>query len=281
MPDETFLLFGATIAAVALFMAAGWVVSLLRRDASIVDIMWGAGFVVIAWVAFFAGDGYEGRRWLITLLTTAWGMRLSIYLYRRNHGLPEDYRYQAMRRNWGARFPLMSLITVFGLQGALMWLVSLPVQVAQLSGTPGSFTVLDVLGASVFAAGLLFEAVGDAQLARFKADPASAGRVMDRGLWRYTRHPNYFGDALVWWGLFLVAAAEPWALLTVFSPALMTWLLTRVSGVALLERSLKKRREGYDDYIARTSAFIPRPPRKVLANPGAVAVPHPPGAAGS
>ncbi|HQW50570.1 MAG TPA: DUF1295 domain-containing protein, partial [Tepidiformaceae bacterium] len=139
---------------------------------------------------------------------------------------------------------------------------SMPLQVAQLSGMPEGLTWVDYLGAAVFAVGLGFEAVGDWQLSRFKADPANTGKVMNRGLWRYTRHPNYFGDAVVWWGLFIVAAARPENLVVIFSPIIMTVLLTRVSGVPLLERSLKKRREGYDDYIARTSGFIPRPPKK-------------------
>jgi steroid 5-alpha reductase family enzyme len=142
-----------------------------------------------------------------------------------------------------------------------MWFVSLPLQVAQTGGATGGLALLDGLGILVFAIGLGFESVGDLQLARFKADPANAGQVMDRGLWRYTRHPNYFGDCLVWWGLWLVACGAPGGVLTVASPLAMTWLLLRFSGVALLERGLIKRKPGYADYVARTSAFVPRPPR--------------------
>ncbi len=261
MPDELPMMFLATAGAVVAFMLVGWLISVALKDASIVDILWGAGFVVVVWVAFAVGDGYDGRKWLITILASLWGLRLSIYLFWRNHGKGEDYRYQAMRRHWGPRFPIISLFTVFGLQGVLMYVISMPLQVAQLSGTPGELTLLDFLGTAIFAIGLAFESIGDFQLARFKADPANAGKVMDRGLWRYTRHPNYFGDAIVWWGLFIVAIAEPWNLLVIFSPIIMTVLLTRVSGVPLLEKSLSKRREGYDEYIRRTSSFIPMPPK--------------------
>lgn len=262
MPDELPLVLLASAGAIIALMVAAWVVSVVIKDASIVDIIWGSGFVLVAWVAFFTGDGYDGRKWLITLLASAWGLRLSIYLFIRNHGKGEDYRYQAMRRHWGPRFPIVSLFTVFGLQGLLMFVISMPLQVAQLSGMPDSLTWIDYVGAAVFAVGLGFEAIGDFQLARFKAEPANAGKVMDRGLWRYTRHPNYFGDAVVWWGLFLIAAARPENLLVIFSPVIMTVLLTRVSGVPLLEKSLTKRREGYAEYIARTSSFIPLPPKR-------------------
>ena len=265
MPDELGTVLLATAAAVVALMLLTWLVSVVLKDASIVDIAWGFGFVVIAWVALATADGYDGRRWLITLLTTAWGLRLTAYLFFRNKGKGEDYRYRAMRRRWGPRFPIISLVTVFALQGVLMYIVSMPVQVAQLSGTPDNLTVLDFVGAAVCIAGIGFESIGDWQLSRFKADPANAGKVMDRGLWRYTRHPNYFGDALVWWGLFLVALSRWENLLVIFAPIVMTVLLTRVSGVPLLEASLTRRREGYAEYIRRTSSFIPRPPKKQAA----------------
>jgi steroid 5-alpha reductase family enzyme len=243
-------------------MLSLWVVSLVLRDASIVDIWWGLGFVLVAATAFALAEGGDpGRRALVLALTAAWGLRLGGYLLWRNWGHGEDPRYQAMRRHWGARFPLASLATVFGLQGVLMWFVSLPVQVAMVS--PAPLGALDAVGVLVFATGLAFESVGDFQLARFKADPANAGRVMDRGLWRYTRHPNYFGDCLAWWGLFAIALATPAGIYTLLSPVLMTFLLLRVSGVALLERSIGKRRPEYAAYQARTSAFVPLPPRRV------------------
>lgn len=254
-------LLALSAAGIVALMLATWLISLILRDASIVDIVWGLGFAVVALIGLLFGDGYGPRKILITGMTAAWGLRLAIYLFIRNAGKGEDFRYQRMRAHYGSRFGLISLFTVFGLQGLLMFVVSLPVQAAQAAG-PDHLTWLDAAGAAVWLTGLLFESVGDWQLARFKADPANAGKVMDRGLWAWTRHPNYFGDSLVWWGIFLVAASQPAHLWVIVGPIVMTFLLVRVSGVALLERSLVKRRPGYDEYIARTSAFIPRPPRK-------------------
>jgi len=251
----------ATAGAVALLMLSVWVVSVLKQDVSIVDIVWGLGFVLIAGLSFALGDGYGARRALITLLTTVWGVRLSLYLLWRNWGREEDFRYRAMRRRHGDRFRWVSLYTVFALQGVLMWLVSLPVQWAQTAAEPTRLTALDAAGAIVWAVGLACEALGDWQLARFKRDPANRGRVMDRGLWRYTRHPNYFGDAVVWWGLFLIAAATPAGWLTVIGPLVMTGLLRRVSGVPMLERALVKNRPDYAEYVRRTSPFVPWVPK--------------------
>jgi len=251
----------ASAVAVAAMMLALWVVSLVRRDASIVDVFWGVGFVLVAAVAFALGDGHPERKLLVAGATAVWGLRLAGHLAWRNHGAGEDPRYRRMRERHGARFPLVSLATVFGLQGVLMWLVSLPVQVAQaVPGPP--LGALDLAGAALVATGVAFETVGDWQLARFKADPANRGRVMNRGLWRYTRHPNYFGDALVWWGLGLVACAVPGGVWTLASPALMNFLLVRVSGVVLLERGLSRSKPGWEGYVRRTSPFVPRPPRE-------------------
>ena len=251
----------STGAFVALLMAAVWLVSLWRRDASIVDVGWGPGFAGIAVVAFVASEGPLARRALVTGLALIWGLRLGGYLLWRNWGKPEDFRYQAMRRHWGARFPLVSLFSVFTLQGVLMWLVSLPLQFAQAAKEPAELGVLDALGAGLWLVGMFFESVGDAQLARFKADSSNTGRVMDLGLWRYTRHPNYFGDCVVWWGLFVIALGVPGGIYSIVGPIVMTILLRRVSGVTLLERSLVKRRAGYAEYVARTNPFIPGPPR--------------------
>lgn len=250
-----------TLVLVVLFFGL-WLVSLAVEDASIVDIFWGMSFVVVAWATAFVADGAEPRRFLIVVLVSLWGLRLSGYLAWRNLGKGEDYRYQAMRKRFAPRFWLISLWVVFGLQAALAWVVSLPVQGGQVPADPDSLVLLDYLGVVVWAIGLAFESIGDWQLARFKADAANRGAVMDRGLWRYTRHPNYFGDFLVWWGLYLVALATVDAWWTIVGPIVMSVLLIRVSGVALLERSLRKRRPGYEDYVGRTSAFFPRPPRR-------------------
>jgi steroid 5-alpha reductase family enzyme len=255
----------ANAAGVAALMVATWLVSLWRRDASIVDVVWGLGFAALAVASALLGAGVPARRWLVACLAVLWGLRLAAYLFWRNRGKPEDYRYQAMRRHWGARFPLVSLVTVFGLQGALMYAISLPLQVACAAHAPAELGWLDAAGALAWVAGMAFETVGDAQLTRFRADPANAGRVLDTGLWRYTRHPNYFGDCLLWWGLFAIAASTPGGVYTVVSPILMTILLRRVSGVTLLERSLARRKPGWADYAARTNAFLPGPPRRPRA----------------
>jgi len=196
----------------------------------------------------------------LVAIATAWGLRLTVYLAFRNIGEAEDYRYQSMRRRAGDRFWITSLGRVFGLQGAVMWVVSLPLQIG-ISQSERGFAALWVIGAVVFVVGYLFESIGDWQLARFKANPNNAGKIMDKGLWRYTRHPNYFGDATVWWGIGLVAASTPIGIVGLIGPVIMTWLLLKVSGVAMLERGLHKRRSGYSEYVERTSAFIPRPPK--------------------
>ncbi len=256
----------ASAIAIAVVMVGTWVVSVAVKNASIVDIVWGFGFVLVAWVVRLTVDGDAARQWLLTAMVTVWGLRLAGYLFWRNHGRGEDFRYRAMRKRWGPRFWLISLVTVFVLQGVLMWVVSLPVQLGQADATPG-LGPLAVVGVLVYLIGLCFEVVGDAQLARFQADPANAGKVMDQGLWRYTRHPNYFGDACVWWGIAIVAAETGTGAWGLIGAVVMTVLLRRVSGVTLLERSLTKRRAGYADYVARTSPFVPRPPRRVGSDP--------------
>ena len=250
-----------TLIAVGALMPALWVVSLLLRDASIVDIFWGFGFAMIALLGFIRADGVPARRTLVTILTVAWGLRLAVHLLLRNWGAGEDYRYRAMRRRWGSRFPVVSLVTVFVLQGTLMWIVSLPVQAAQSATAPDALTWVDGLGVVLWLVGFTFEVVGDLQLRLFKADPRNGGEVMDRGLWRYTRHPNYFGDATLWWGLGVIALSARgwWALI---GPLVMTILLLRVSGVPLLERRMQRTRPGYEDYVRRTSPFVPLPPKR-------------------
>jgi steroid 5-alpha reductase family enzyme len=249
---------GAALVAATLMLLL-WLASLRLRDVSIVDPFWGPGFAAIAWAALGVA-GPSPRGLLLAGLTTAWGLRLGLHLARRRRGQGEDRRYAAMRAAHGHRFWWVSLFTVFLTQAGLMWLVALPLQAGAALGRTAPLGWLEAVGAGAFAAGLAFEAVGDAQLARFMADPASRSQVMDRGLWAWTRHPNYFGDALVWWGLGLVALGSGawWALA---GPVLMSVLLRRVSGVTLLESTIAARRPGYAAYVARTSAFVPRRPR--------------------
>ena len=257
-------LLGLACVAVAGAMIGLWGLSLWLRNASIVDIFWGFGFAGIAALGAGFGAGAPARRWLLAGLAIVWGARLGAYLFTRNYGAGEDPRYQAMRRHWskrGKHFGWVSLRTVFGLQGVLMLVVALPVIVGQSAATPVSLGMVEGFGCAVWATGLLFEAVGDAQLARFKRAPANAGSVMDRGLWAWTRHPNYFGDFLVWWRIFLVALPVPGGIASIIGPLAMSFLLMRVSGVPLLERRMARTRPGYAAYAARTSAFFPRPPR--------------------
>lgn len=252
------LLVGALVAAGS--FVALWVVSVVIKDSSIVDPFWGPSFVIVAWATYAAADDPGARGLLLALLVTIWGLRLGIHLAVRNLGHGEDFRYQAFRKRWGSRFWIVSLGTVFLFQALLMWIVSLPVQVAMSEGAGLGW--LAFVGVAVWATGLFFESVGDYQLVRFKRDPANRGTVMDRGLWRYTRHPNYFGDFAVWWGLFVVATASWTMVWTVIGPVVMSVLLMRVSGVTLLEKSLTKRRPGYAEYAARTNTFFPWKPKR-------------------
>lgn len=245
---------------IAILMAATWVVSVVIDDASIVDVVWGFGFVAATWAGYlFTEAGATARTVLMLAMVTIWGLRLTGYLAWRNIGKGEDKRYQQMRKKNPDSFWLTSLFTVFGVQAVLMWVVAVPAVVTQ--GSPGSLGWLDYIGVGVWAVGLFFETTGDIQLARFKARPDSKGKVMDRGLWRYTRHPNYFGDFCVWWGIYLVAAAGG-AWWTVFSPLVMSVLLMKYSGVGLLEKTITRRRPGYEEYIRTTNAFFPGPPKQ-------------------
>ena len=248
-----FFLVGGVILVMMAFL---WLVSLLLKHASIIDIFWGIGFIVTAWLAFtLTPQGYLPRKLLIGTLVTLWGFRLAIHIGLRNLGKPEDFRYAKWRADHGARWWWLSFIQVFLLQGFLMWVISVPILAGMTSGFPAILTPLDWLGALLWAFGLFFEAVGDAQLMVFKANPANKGKVFTRGLWKYTRHPNYFGEALVWWGFYLIAfAAGRWW--TIFSPLLMTYLLLKVSGVAMLERTMRQKPD-FEEYKRRTSAFFP------------------------
>ncbi len=262
--------FGAVLSiaalVVAIYLALGWLLSVRLRDVSIVDVMWGPGFALVAAVGAALGGGAPARTTLVVALVTLWGSRLALHIFRRNYvpkNKGEDYRYQAMRKRHGRRFVWLSAFTVFGLQGALLLFIALPLIAATTtSGAAPGLGILDLAGSALFVLGFLFEAIGDAQLARFKADPANRGKVCDVGLWRYSRHPNYFGDATLWWGFYLIAAAVPGGWQTIASPIVMTVLLLKVSGVALLERGLTATKPGYADYVARTSAFLPWPPRR-------------------
>ncbi|MEZ6066913.1 MAG: DUF1295 domain-containing protein [Planctomycetaceae bacterium] len=247
------------------WMLLFWAVSVRLRNVAIVDIGWGLGFVLVAWTSLYWTGQRPGdlrpQHWVLPVATTIWGLRLSGYLAYRNHGQAEDKRYAAMRAKRPDSFWWRSLYIVFLLQGVIMLVVSLPLQVG-IARTEPSWSIGHLAGLLLWGVGVTFETVGDWQLLRFKRNPAHKGAVCDRGLWRYTRHPNYFGDFCVWWGLFLLADAWGTAHWTIVSPLLMSVLLMRVSGVTLLESSLRTEKRGYEDYVRRTNAFFPGPPTR-------------------
>jgi steroid 5-alpha reductase family enzyme len=250
------------LAAVVAMMIIGWLISLWYRNVTIVDSLWGLGFVLIAWITFSLSEGFAGRKTLIAFLVTVWGMRLCTYLSRRNWGFGEDPRYGEWRKKSGDRFWVVSLYKVFLLQAIVLWTISLVLQIGQLAPKPDQFIWLDILGVFIWVLGFFFEAVGDWQLASFKADPSNKGLVMDRGLWAYSRHPNYFGEFLIWWGFFVITLSTPNNWWTVISPLIITAVLLKMTGIPLTEETIVKTRPGYRDYVQRTSAFVPWFPRK-------------------
>ena len=242
------------------YMLSLWMLSLFLRDSSIADVGWGIGFLIVTWTTFRIADDADAARLILPILVTIWGLRLSIYLLvRRRGGGCEDSRYTTLRSRYRAWFPLTSLGIVFLFQGGLIWVVALPIQVA--AGRPAGPTGFTWAGVALWLVGFLLESVGDAQLLRFKKDPANDRRIMDRGLWRYTRHPNYFGDFLVWWGVYLVALGLGATWWTIVGPLAMSMLLIEVSGVRLLEKRMGERAQ-YRRYAAGTSRFLPLPPRR-------------------
>lgn len=248
---------------VVAFMGVGLAIAQHQRKLTVVDTMWGIGFILIALetaLVSSGGDGAPSLRWILLAMVAAWGLRLAWHLHRRNRGQAEDPRYADLAERDGRPFAQVALMRVFVPQGIAMFLVATPIMVG--ANNESVSTPLLVVGLAVWAIGLFFEAVGDAQLKAFKADPANQGKLMDQGLWRYTRHPNYFGDACVWAGLWIVVAGSWAGLATVVGPIAMTVFLTKVTGASLTEKGMKQTKPGYDDYVRRTSGFIPLPPKK-------------------
>jgi len=249
---------GASVLALAVVHSATFAIGRRIGRYNVVDVAWGVGFVAIAAVAAALGDGDPARRWLLLALVAIWGLRLSWHIHRKTAGKGEDPRYEALLRD---ATPALVVRKVFVLQGFITWFVSLPLQLSAVTGpTPTPLTAVTAAGAAVWLVGVTFEAVGDWQLRAFKSDPANRGVVMDRGLWAWTRHPNYFGDAAVWWGLWLITINGWFALATVGSPLLMTYFLVHVTGARLTEK-LMADRPGFHEYQERTAYFFPRPPR--------------------
>lgn len=239
-----------------------WGLSVIIKNVSIVDLFWGLGFVIVNAVYFYNAEAYFTRNVLIMALVSLWGLRLFIYLSIRNIGKGEDFRYQEFRRQYGPkRYWWFSYFQTFLLQGALMMIISLPLLGCNSQTNSNALNGLDYLAILVFIIGFVFEAGGDYQLAKFKKSPENKGKVLNTGLWKYTRHPNYFGDSAVWWsfGIFSLAAESYWPTI---GSVIMTILIIKVSGVSLLEKSLKESKAKYHDYIQKTSSFFPWPPKK-------------------
>ncbi len=236
-------------------MSSCFLVAHIKKDNSIVDIAWGFGFMLIAWFSLFRTHIFLARHILITVLITLWAFRLSGYLLIRNWGKKEDIRYSNMKKNWGSLTPIYSFFIVFMLQGVLILIIGYPILVINSSSNAG-LTLFDYIGTALWIVGFLFETIGDWQLFIFLKNPANRGKIMTQGLWRYTRHPNYFGETVIWWGVWLIALTVPYGLSAIISPITITYLLLYVSGVPLAERYLQQL-EGFDSYQSQTSIFIP------------------------
>ncbi len=253
-----------TLIALPWMLLAGsiaWLYAASRKNVNIVDSLWSLFFLLAALIYLYRSGQYTLTTLLLVDMVALWALRLSVHLSIRNANKPEDRRYAAMRAN-NPRFNSQSLLTVFGLQALIAWLIAMPL--AAVLFAPVAFNNLHILSLLLFITGFTLESVADWQLVQFKSDPASKGKVLDSGLWRYSRHPNYFGEALVWWSFFVYALAGG-ALWTIFSPILMTFLLLKVSGVTLLEKDMHERRPAYREYIERTPAFFPWWPKAITA----------------
>ena len=247
---------------ILIMMTLLWAISVIIRNVSIVDLFWGLGFVITSLWYFLRSDGFPARKVIILILVAAWGLRLSLYLAWRNIGKGEDFRYMEFRRKYGEkRYWWISYFQTFILQGLLMWIISLPLLGAQYYTAHASLGIPDYIGITLWTIGLIFETGGDYQLARFKANPGNKGKVLSTGFWKYTRHPNYFGDSAVWWGYGLICISAG-SYLPLVGSLIMTILLIKVSGVSLLEKSLVETKPQYLEYIKKTSAFLPWFPKK-------------------
>ena len=237
------------------YMSLWFLISLLRKRNDVADVAWGLGFVLLAWTSFFLSRGSGTRGALVGILVSAWGLRLAWHIHARNRGKAEDYRYLAWRREWGKWFYVRSYLQVYLLQGGLLFLIASPVLI--INGSAGrTLGLLDGIGVAVWLGGFLFESVGDAELARFARDPLNKGKLLQTGLWRYTRHPNYFGEVAQWWGIWLVALGVPGGWFGIIGPLMITLLILKVSGIPMLEKKMAENLD-FAEYARRTSVFLP------------------------
>ena len=243
------------------YMSLWFLISLVKKRNDVADVAWGLGFVLLAWVSFYLSGATGQRELMVCLLVSTWGLRLAWHIYGRNKGKAEDYRYQKWRKEWGKSFYLRSYLQVYLLQGALLFMIVLPVLLINKNSAT-SLGLIDYMGLSVWLIGFYFEAVGDTQLARFTKDPANKGKLMQHGLWAYTRHPNYFGEVALWWGIWLISLSVPNGLFTIVGPLTITFLILYVSGIPMLEIKMEENPE-FAEYKRRTSKFLPWPPRTI------------------
>ena len=251
-PTLAFLLWG--------YMSLWFVISLLKRRNDVADVAWGLGFVLLAWASFFLSGGSGTRGVLVGILVSVWGLRLAWHIHARNRGKAEDYRYLAWRREWGRWFYPRSYAQVYLLQGTLLFLIALPVLIINRGGGE-TFGSINVLGVCVWLCGFLFESVGDTELARFVKDPLNSGKILQSGLWQYTRHPNYFGEVAQWWGIWLVTLGVAGSWFGIIGPLTITILILKVSGIPMLESKMAENPD-FTEYRRRTSVFLPWFPRR-------------------
>ncbi len=246
---------------VFVYMSLWYVISLVKKRNDVADVAWGLGFVLVVWTGLFLSYDFHLRGLIVNIMVSIWGLRLAWHIYRRNVGKAEDYRYLAWRKEWGKWFYLRSYFQVYLLQGTLLFLIALPVLLINKSaGT--ALGLIDAIGIFVWMFGFYFEVIGDRQLAQFIKNPANKGKLLQSGLWAYTRHPNYFGEVTQWWGLWLVALSVPNAVWSVIGPITITFLIFRVSGIPMLEKKLSEHPD-FANYKFKVSMFFPLPPKKV------------------
>jgi len=245
------------------FMSAFWIVSIDRQDAGIADVAWGLGFIVVSFATLYLNVSFVPRSFLVMALVLLWGLRLASYIIMRNKGKGEDWRYAQWRKDWGKNFLWRSYVQVFLLQGLLMLLVSVPVIFVHYASVDEPLVWIDIAGALVWFVGFVFETVGDYQLMIFKAKPRNKGKVIKSGLWAYTRHPNYFGEIVQWWGIFIIALALADGVFSIIGPLTISYLILRVSGIPLLEKKYKGNKE-YEQYKKVTSGFFPWFPKRTM-----------------
>ena len=242
-----------------IYMTCWYCISIIKKRNDVADIAWGLGFILLAWTSFFYSQIYPPKGLLAGMLISIWGIRLALHIYRRNKGKPEDYRYLAWRKEWGKWFFIRSYLQVYILQGLFLFLIIQPVLF--INKSTGTIGIVDFFGVLVWLIGYYFESVGDKQLKEFVSNPANKGKIMDQGLWKYTRHPNYFGEVTQWWGIFIIALSIPYGIFTIIGPLTITYLILFVSGIPLLEKKYAGRAD-FEAYKKKTSVFFPFPPNK-------------------